>query len=220
MNYLAIITYGRAGSTVLQHVLNQQPGLLVRGENSNALQGLYATYHALSQAKKQGGKESYCPWYGAGLLDKRALLSSMRGMVTEHILRPENDTQTVGFKEIRYTPNYYVNYEHLIDHLSFMNDLFPGIRFLINRRLPETTAGSGWWPSSPGALEQLQTSYRWLGMAHEDLERKLRRPAAILTEYEDWSENSDALKPVWEFLDIPWNSKAVHDHLQIRLAHS
>ena len=43
-DYLFTLTYARSGSTLLQNILNSVPGVLFRGENAGALNGLYSSW--------------------------------------------------------------------------------------------------------------------------------------------------------------------------------
>ena len=46
---LFVVTYGRAGSTLLQNMLNALPGVTLRGENNNLLAPLVAGWQGLRQ---------------------------------------------------------------------------------------------------------------------------------------------------------------------------
>ena len=67
VNFLIIVTAGRTGSTILQHLLNQDPKTLIRGENNNFFYYFYRAYHALEDpnaAKFRLASNSKHPWYG------------------------------------------------------------------------------------------------------------------------------------------------------------
>ncbi|MFM8895051.1 MAG: hypothetical protein ACKOE2_06670, partial [Actinomycetales bacterium] len=103
LGYLAVVTYGRTGSTVIQAALNALPGVLIRGENYGALRGLrqYLQSVAETASRHHAGRPTH-PWYGSARLDPSAVLADQRRHVLQYLLRPSRDTRVVGFKEIRY----------------------------------------------------------------------------------------------------------------------
>ena len=222
MQFIAILTYGRTGSTVLQHALNRCPGVLVRGENFNALRGLFSCYSSMKAARERFGPgPRHCsqPWFGSDLWDEEKFLGAQRRLVVDHILKPGADTRVLGFKEIRYEPGAIPGFGELIDYLAYLDRLLPGIRFLVNRRNPDATCASGWWPGVPDGRRRLQTAYEWLGSTGDYLEARLGRRAVVETAYEEWSADPMALRKVWEFLGIAWDPEGVAETLAIRLPH-
>lgn len=221
LSYLTIVTYGRTGSTALQSSLNALPGVLIRGENYGAIRGLalYARAIAASADRHNAGKPEH-PWFGTARMDPSATVADLRRHVVEHLLRPRKSTRWVGFKEVRYEPGHFEDYEQLLDYLLFLNSLFPQIRYLFNVRDEEQTARSGWWPNNPNALEVLRTTREWLERAENDLAHIFSDPTrARLVRYEEWSLDAQILISTFAELGLPRDDAAVRAALAPRLSH-
>ncbi len=221
LSYLTIITYGRTGSTALQSALNALPGVLIRGENYNALRGLalYSRAIAASADRHHAGRPGH-PWFGTAKLDPRETLANLREHVVDHILRPRPNTSWIGFKEVRYEPGHFEDYEQLLDYLLFLNTMFPGIRYLFNVRDEVQTAKSGWWPENPEALNVLRTTRQWLEQAHRDVSRVLTGDnRSSLLRHEEWSGNPDLVLESFDALGLPRDDDAVRSALAAQLVH-
>ena len=219
VQFIAIITYGRTGSTALQFAINRQEGVVVRGENHNAFKSLFTFHQALRKGKAQGGAYARHPWFGATLWNEGNILNQTSTIAINEILRPETGTKFLGFKEIRHTPKDFKSIEELSEYLLFLTQLFPGLRILLNRRNPETTIRSGWWPATQDAKELLTTCHDWFGRLAGILEARANYPVATLVEFETWSTAPESLQAAWEFLGLPWCEEDVRQSLSIRLKH-
>lgn len=220
-SFLTIVTYGRTGSTALQSALNSLPGVLVRGENYGAIRGL-ATYSraiAASADRHHAGRPEH-PWFGTARLDAVSVIADLRRHLLEQVLRPRKGTAWIGFKEVRYEPGHFADYEQLLDYLLFLNTLLPGIRYVFNVRDEKETARSGWWPDNPQALDVLRTTREWLEQASRDIATLTGDPGrACLLHYEDWSANPEVLVEACALLGLPRDDDAVRAALGERLAH-
>jgi hypothetical protein len=220
LQFLTVVTYGRTGSTALQAALNTLPGVLVRGENYGALRGLrdYVQSIAETADRHHAGRPDH-PWFGSARLDPTAVVESLRAHVVSTLLRPNRDTRIVGFKEIRYEPGHFADYDVLLDYLLFLNTLFPGIRYLMNVRDPQGAARSGWWPGNADALEVLGTTRRWLQDATADLAAILGPRRAVCLAYEDWDNRPAVVADAFRALDLPANDAGVAAAIGARLSH-
>lgn len=220
LQFLTVVTYGRTGSTVLQAALNTLPGVLVRGENYGALRGLrdYVQSVAATSDRHHAGRPDH-PWFGSARLDPAAVVDSLREHVVSTLLRPNRDTRIVGFKEIRYEPGHFGDYDLLLDHLLFLNTLMPGMRYLMNVRDPKDAARSGWWPGNADALEVLATTRRWLEDAATDLTDILGPGRAVCLAYEEWDEHPQVVIDAFARLGLPSNDAGVRAAVQARLGH-
>lgn len=221
LTFLTIITYGRTGSTALQSALNALPGVLVRGENYNALRGLavYSRAIAASADRHHAGRSGH-PWFGTAKLNPRETVADLREHVIEHILRPRAGTKWIGFKEVRYEPGHFEGYEQLLDYLLFLNTIFPGIRFIFNVRDEVQTAKSGWWPDNPEAIDVLRTTRQWLEEAHEDISRVLAAGnRSRLLRHEEWSTDPNLVLEAFSGLGLPQDDNAVRSALAAQLVH-
>lgn len=220
LRYLAVVTYGRTGSTVVQAALNALPGVRVRGENYAALRGLrqYVQSVAETASRHHAGRPDH-PWFGSARLDPGHVLVDLRRHVTDFLLRPAADTTVVGFKEIRYEPGHFVDYDDMLDYLIFLDKLLPGIGYLMNVRDPAMAARSGWWPDRPDAVDSLSTARAWLADAVVDLNRHFGQERAVLVAYEDWTGDPQVLVDAFTAMGLPRDDAAVQEVVATRLDH-
>ncbi len=220
LRYLTVVTYGRTGSTVLQAALNALPGVVVRGENYGALRGLNAYVQAVAETadRHHAGKPTH-PWYGSARLSPADVVSDLRRHVLSTILRPRPDTTWIGFKEVRYEPGHFADYDDLLNYLLFLDKLFPGIVYLMNVRDPEAAARSGWWPGNENAVEVLATTRSRLADATVDLTRMLGAGRAALVDYDEWNGAPEVLTRVFGTLGLPRDDDAVRRAVGTRLDH-
>lgn len=220
LRYIAVVTYGRTGSTVLQAALNALPGVRIRGENYAALRGLRQYLQSVTEtaSRHHAGRPDH-PWYGSARLDPSQVLADLRRHAIEFLLRPAADTKILGFKEIRYEPGHFSDYDDMLDYLLFLDKLFPGIGYLMNVRDPGAAARSGWWPERPNAIDDLSMARTWLAQAVEDLNRHFGQERAVLVAYEDWSRDWQVLVGAFTSLGLPRDDAAVRLVASTRLDH-
>lgn len=220
MRFVTVVTYGRTGSTVLQAALNALPGVVVRGENYSALRGLHQYVQSLAETadRHHAGKPTH-PWFGSARLDPRAVLEDLRAHVLRTVLRPKADTAWIGFKEVRYEPGHFADYDVLLDYLLFLDKLFPGMAYVLNVRDPQTAARSGWWPGNADAEQVLTTTRDWLVEATADLTRVLGPGRAVLLDYDEWNGHPQVLIDAFADLGLPRDDAAVRAAAGERLEH-
>lgn len=220
LNYLTVVTYGRTGSTAIQSSLNALPGVLIRGENYNALRGLHDYLQAIAETadRHHSGKPAH-PWYGSARLSPADVRDDLERHVVEHILRPNKDTRWAGFKEVRYEPGHFPEYDLLLDYLLFLDKVMPGIRYLFNTRAADDAALSGWWPGNADAPAVIETTNAWLTEAAADLNRILGADRAAVVAYEDWAADPEVLIEAYARLGLPQDDRAVREALGTRLEH-
>lgn len=221
--HLVIITYGRSGSTVLQSVLNSCPGVLIRGENHNVVRHLQDYSETLARVSKEHGvavaTDKDHPWHGAHLVSSKGALNSLRKTFYESVLNPEEDTETIGYKEIRYTHGHFETYEEMLKNLMFLNELLPNVRYLVNVRDAAKTAASGWWRLEEGAEQRLSTSREWLERAVLDINKELGSGRAFLVSYDEWANNTEKMCQILDDLGIEYDKKVVDSVVHTKLRH-
>lgn len=220
LQFLVLVTYGRTGSTALQACLNALPGVRIRGENYAALRGLrqYAQSVAETASRHHSGRPDH-PWFGSARLDPTDVLAGLRQHVVEYLLRPAADTRVLGFKEIRYEPGHFGDYDDMLDYLIFLGKILPGVRYLMNVRDPQDVARSGWWPERQDAVASLAMARDWLVDAVADLNSFYRSERAVLVEYERWAEDPSDLIEAFAALGLPRDDVAVRQACGTHLAH-
>jgi hypothetical protein len=220
LRYLTVVTYGRTGSTAIQAALNALPGVIVRGENYNALRGLNAYVQAVAETadRHHAGRPTH-PWFGSARLSPADVVADLRRHVLDTLLRPRRDTRWIGFKEVRYEPGHFAEYDDLLNYLLFLDKLLPGIRYLVNVRDPQAAAASGWWPDNARAAEVVATTRDRLVAAVGDLQGILGARRAVLIDYEEWATDPAVLLGAFADLGLPRDDRAVLAALEQRLDH-
>ena len=218
--FITIVTFGRSGSTALQAAVNAHRGTIVRGENYAALRGIQQYVQAIAAAadRHHAGKPHH-PWFGTARLDSAAVLADQRRHVVEYLLRPKADTTWLGFKEVRYEVGHIADPDQLTDHLLFLNELLPGLRYVINTRDPQQAARSGWWRDHPDAIAALEASESNLRSAHSALESILGPGRAVHLDYETWRDDPAVVVAALQEIGFPANQAAITETLATALQH-
>lgn len=201
--YLFIVTYGRSGSTLLQGILSSIPGYLIRGENGGATYHLYKFHSAVATRRdaKHGSTSSpQNPWFGIGGYLDPVAFNALRRLLLTTLLRPEEDTKVVGFKEIRWLQT------DLLDYVHFLRAVFPKARFIINTRNLDDVATSKWWATQPNARDNLDRAEQrmlvLLGELGDD---------AFHIHYDDYVANVARLRPLFEWLGEEFNASLIQE---------
>lgn len=198
--YVFIVTYGRSGSTLLQRLINAIPGVMVRGENNNALFPLFKSWQALTespdigQMRAQGLTSNAAqPWFGAEQIDTGAYGRALCSSFAAQVLRPGPDIRLCGFKEIRTIaqPSDYRSY------LEFKRTCFPNARFVFNTRDPVAVSRSSWWrrhdPTEVmSMIHSADAVFRGFVAAHPD--------QSIMLKYDSYIVDHGAFAPLFDML--------------------
>lgn len=204
LQYLFIVTYGRSGSTLLMGLLNQIPGYVIRGENRAALRHLH-NYHRILMTERERhsatrSRQTTHPWFGIADVPAQRLTEGVRHLAVSTLLRPDPGTRVTGFKEIRWMQN------NLEEHLTWLQEVFPGARFVINTRKVENVLKSRWW--AEGDREKNEIVLR-------EVDQRLRRvatelgAAAFHVHFDDYVADPTALRGLYEWLGEPWDEASV-----------
>ncbi len=203
-----MVTYGRSGSTLLTGILNSIPGYLLRGENRDAVHHLFLFHQTLATEKARVSREKVRqpthPFFGIGEVPLARSIRQCRRLVLSTVLRPRADTRVTGFKEIRW------NQPDLEAYVEWLRELFPEARFLVNTRNHEDVLKSGWWAQGDNAQRLAGIEARLLGLA-EGL-----GAAAYHVHYDDYVDNPEALRGMFEWLGEEYDEAAVRATIAIR----
>lgn len=220
VRYLTVVTYGRTGSTALQSMLNALPGVVVRGENYGAVRGLHDYVQAIAETadRHHAGNPAH-PWFGSARLEPDDVVGSLREHLLSTVLRPPRGTRWTGFKEVRYEPGHFPDYDELLQYLLFLDLLLPGIVFLVNVRDPQEVARSGWWPDHGDAQSVLRTTQDRLVRAAGDLAVAFGPDRVALLDYAEWSTDPMRLVSELERVGLPRDDDALLRAWRTRLDH-
>ena len=207
LGYLFVVTYGRSGSTLLMGLLNSIPGYLIRGENWDALHHLYLFHRTLADGSRKWDparlRQRTHPFYGAGDFPVRRSLEGIRSLALDTVLRPKAGTRVTGFKEIRWY------HEDLEDYVSWLREVFPGARFVVNTRDHQEVLSSGWWAKRPEHAASLPAiEARIVALAAE------LGDAAYRLHYNDYVADPTVLRGLFEWLGEPYDEGAVRAVLE------
>jgi hypothetical protein len=142
--FVVIVTAGRTGSTLLQGILNNFDGFLIKGENSGFVTALYGAYQSiLTSQPRMETSTPRSPWFGVRTFSEETFFNDAAAMIfSQFIDVPLESLKAIGFKEIRWmfdekTPLWGV--------LDFIEKLFPNAKFIFLTRDRAQMMKSGWW---------------------------------------------------------------------------
>ena len=229
--FLFIVTYGRSGSTILMNVLNSLPGVLIRGENAHACRHLrqivekvlgdknFYRRRLAAQPEEEGWPllrkdlgTPRDPWYGAELVTVDGVGQALAGAFIDSFLCLPPDTRIAGFKEVRYLDHC----DEIGRDLDFLRRFFPRARFVFLTRDHRAVMASGMYAKvSPFVmapkLRAADAAFRAYADAHPEVCHLLR--------YEDFARNTDGLRPLFAFLDEPFDAARIEEVLDRQLTH-
>lgn len=213
--YVFIVTYARSGSTLLQKILAGIAGCHITGENGDALGGLFASWRAACEAKRQAHEgaraKSGDPWRGAHRIDPDRYNQRLAEVFLEEIVRAPSTAQLIGFKEVR-----YFNYgDKLPDYLDYIRMTFRPALLIFNRRNPADVANSAWWKNH---FSDIAEHVRQFDAITDNYSRRHPQDTIIL-DYDRWSRDPEHLRPLFDRLRQPFDRGALMRTLAVRLDH-
>jgi len=220
LQFITVVTFGRSGSTAIQSALNAHPQVLVRGENYNALTGLWRYWQSVVETadRHSAGKPDH-PWFGSAKLDPQDVLDDLRQQVVSRLLRPKKETLWTGFKEVRYEGAYFSTSASLTQYLLFLQELMPGLCFLVNIRSPERAARSGWWSEHPDAIASLSKTVENLRASSVQLEQMLGNGRVQLVSHDEWNQDPGLIFEALTELGFPVNREILLESMTNKLHH-
>lgn len=203
--HLFLVTYGRAGSTLLQGMLNSFKGVRVFGENDQALMPIIESYLATksSHRKMRNPKNDtpQNPYFGASRFMADSTKALYRDFIEALLFAGDVggallDSRIVGFKEIRHL---FLPDGRLLRYLETLTELFPEAKFIFLTRNAAEVAASGWWTkNNPEKVkEQLTiflTAVTEFSTTHPD--------ACLHLKYEDLIGGPEEYLRIARFLDV------------------
>ncbi len=193
MDYVFVMTYGRSGSTLLMGILNSIPGWLLRGENRHAMRHLYDFHRSGLEEKRRVNPDLASqpthPWFGIEGYPEAASLQHIRALAQATLLRPEPGTRVSGYKEIRWYD------EDLPAYLAFMQEVFPGARFVLNTRNLADVAASNFWTHKDDPLGRVQFIEERMLAAAAGLGDAVHR-----VHYDDYVADPGSLRGLFDWL--------------------
>lgn len=143
-----VVTYGRSGSTLVQGLLNTLPRTLVRGENRLFVLPLFRSHYVLRRHRdtynKPATRHPTSAFYGLDEIDVDQLASGIAELVNRQLLG-EVDPAAVdrlGFKDVVW---HRVQPDEREAFFDFLDEAFGEPLYVLNRRDPDRTRGSGFW---------------------------------------------------------------------------
>lgn len=200
MKFVIVCAVGRSGSTLLQGILNAIPGYCIRGENRNFVGKLYDAYRSLNYsqatARKVQNTSPTHPFYGVEALDPDSFISHIRSVIVAQ-LSPRPDTRVLGFKEISWL-KADLGSATLRGYLGFLEQVFPGLKFVFLTRNPDEIAQSQWWAERNAGDVKADIEEFYLLMRHSGAN-------FFEIDYAAMVHDRNALKNLFAFLDEPFN---------------
>jgi hypothetical protein len=192
VDYVFVVTFGRSGSTLVQGLLNELPGTLVRGENGLFVHDLYRASAAAeaysAEHTKHRSKHVTSAFYGVRWLRREPFTTGTRQIANDVLLgdREARDVQRLGFKEVlwhRITP------EETEDFFGWFEQAFPGARYVLNTRDAAAASRSGFWKhAEPGEAQTAIARVREI----QDFLTSTRPDRTFVTHYEELTSEDRA----------------------------
>jgi len=199
-DFILVLTYSRSGSTLLQGILNSIDGVLVRGENATALTPIHSSYLRAQTARAGFGQGSASPtsaWFGAADIQVEEFGRALGRAFVEHVLRPQQDTRMIGYKEIRHILE--MSDEELMAFMAFVRSVFGRSGFIINTRSIQSVITSAERAKHGVTPEQLIAADQRLRVLADS-----GAPDIFHVHYDDYVADPDKLQPLFEFLGAPY----------------
>jgi hypothetical protein len=201
LRYVVVVSYSRTGSTLLQGVLMAAPHVLVRGEQGGTITHLKNWYDELCryQSKFAGRYElsRRHPFFGIGGFRRDAALRRIRLLLLETLLRPTSDTAVVGFKENSWA-------DDVEGTLTFVRNVFPGVRFIVNTRDLDAVATSGFWVRRPDAEQTVRARHERILAAASKFGDEV-----YYVHYDDWVEDPEQLRGLFQWLGLRYDADRI-----------
>lgn len=147
--FVFVVTYGRSGSTLVQGLLNTLPRTLVRGENEFYLLPMYRAWAGVRKAQqnhagtgsRRGPRSAF---YGIDEVDLDRFVASTHDLAVGQMLgaTPAKEVDRLGFKEVLW---HRIRANETSTFFDWFDQVFPGARYVLNRRDHEDVARSGFW---------------------------------------------------------------------------
>lgn len=218
---LLIITYGRSGSTLLQGILNDIPGVLIKGENKNFIFPLFEAFERMRMAKIMGGKTPQHPWFGAKDFDPIKFARDLSEPIKQQLISTHTDILCYGFKEVRYawTTENLPDSDQLQDfgffeqYLNFLSLIFPNVCFVFNSRDISAVTESAWW---------LKRDQSWVKSHIESVQQLFNQyvekypKKSFLIDYSDVINQSKKLEHLFYFLGADYDENRVSKTLALK----
>lgn len=209
---ILVVTYGRSGSTLLQGILNNIDGYLVRGENHNLFHGFFTAYAALQKTIEKRPEKGIKPsqaWYGAKHYDLDDFLGNLRITACNLLLAGEQ-ARCLGFKEIRYS-NMTGDPKDLTDYLDFLQELFEAPCIIFNTRNLADTVKSGFWRNrDPKLLTPLLQELENIVLAYGK-----ERNNFFHIDYDDMASHTPKIEALFDFLGESYDKDQVEAVISI-----
>lgn len=182
--YLFVVTYGRSGSTLVQGLLNTLPRTLVRGENNLYILPLFNAWLQVRSFQRQHGREAEkgvrSAFYGLDEIRLDDFVRTTRELVTRQLYGSvrRSSVDVLGFKEVLW---HRIPARQTAAFFQFFEQVFPGARYVLNRRDHDDVSQSGFWQSQETAeVRRALTRVESI----QDFLRESRRGRTFDTRYE------------------------------------
>lgn len=197
-----IISYGHAGGTLVQEILNSVEGVCIRGENGGILAQLSQVASGLDSARQltATAEGPGARWFGASDIKAPDYVDQLFAGFRENVLNPPRDTRILGFTET----------QHLMPEPQFtaycdnLRKRFPRALLIFNTRdnsdVIAANRASG--PLADDAVfARADRQFSAYAAAHPE--------SCIAIRYDDYLASDDALMPLFQRLDLPFDRDAI-----------
>jgi len=218
IEHLVIVTCGRTGSTLLQHVLNGVPEVMVRGENDDFCFWLYRAYRSLVNSKKVAGvgADSRHPYFGAEQINLGRVRGRLRGLIGDVLRSGDPSPRILGFKEVK----FLARLQEMPPFVNFLDQLLAPCGFIFLYRNVEEVAQSfrklKWFSNRSDddirrMLEQFFAACRTIAES--------KRDRSFEIDYADLKSGSERLAELFAFFGLAYEAESVNRRLGERCSY-
>ncbi len=191
-----IIGYPHAGASILQAVLNAEPGICIRGENAGTMVKLVqiaSDLEALKHAHQQP-QPPHAPFYGVSDMRVQAYVDQLFSGFRDHLLRPDPDARIWGFADTQ----HLMPYPQLVAYCNYLRRRFPEALLVFATRDNTAAQAANRAAKSPEAdpalLARAKNQFETYAAAHPE--------RCLVLQYEDYVADPAVLRPLYERLGL------------------
>lgn len=197
-----VITYGHAGGTLVQELLNSVEGVCIRGENGGILAQLsqVATGLEKSQQLTASAEGPGSRWFGASGIHAASYIDQLYTDFRDQVLRPPPGTRILGFAETR----HLMSDQQFTAYCDNLRERFPRALLIFNTRDNEhvIAANRGAAPVADDAVfARADDQFRSYAAAHPE--------SCIEIRYDDYMVSNQALRPLFDRLGLPFDDEVI-----------
>lgn len=197
-----IVTYGHAGGTLVQEILNSVDGVCIRGENGGILTQLSQVASGLENARQLTASATGpgAHWFGASGIQAPDYIGQLYAGFRDHVLHPPKGTRILGFAET----HHLMPDAQFVAYCDNLRERFPRALLIFNTRDNQDVVAAN-RAAAPiadeGDFARADRQFAAYAAAHSE--------SCIAIRYDDYIASDDALRPLFDRLGLPFDGAEI-----------